>query len=404
MGTSRALTRFLLGAALWAIAGCTRPPVLSSPPRAVAASPTAPALPPVRVTWAYWDASRVAMTLQVHREIPAGYHLSFPGCPVTEVQLQSGGNVITLYRHPDTEREWLAFLQRVRWNCRPLGKGDYIVSLTYLLPRTARTPPPTDNAALVTVSLGALLVDANDGGIPLSLPSQGDLSLAVDFPPPDVALSWTGPVTLRENHSLEPPVVEAGLSWTEPVTLRENGATVTLRSVFVNPSVTWLDACITYPDQHTWQPEAFIRAGGWFTPAALAQGMPVGPADASDMSDWATSPRCYTFALPFVFPEWAGAEVSVGVARFRIVPDAGTLREEECETARRKMEAEYPGLEIRCRTYEIRGEVQHWFDVVALPPDLSPAEARRRMEEALQTEITGPWEEIIYVRNASPSR
>ncbi|RMF70659.1 MAG: hypothetical protein D6740_07885 [Alphaproteobacteria bacterium] len=379
MGTFRALTRFLLGAALCAIAGCARLPALPSPPQAAPASPTA--LLPVRVTWTYRDASRLAMTLQVHREIPAGYHLAFPGCPVTGVKVQSGGSAVTLYRHPDTGREWLALLERVRWDCRPFGEGDYLVNLTWLLPSAAQTPPPMNDSALVTVSLGALQVDADDGGMPLSLPSQGDLSLPVDFPPPDAALSWT-----------------------EPVTLRKDGAAVTLRSVFANPSVTWLDACITYPDRHTWQPEAFIREADC-TPAAFAQGMPLVPADSWGTSAWAASPtRCFTFALPFAFPERAGAQVSVGVAHFRVVPDAGTLRVEECEAARRKVEAEYPGLEIRCRAYDIQGEAQHWFEVTALPPDLSPAEARRRMEDALQAEIIGPWGETISVRSTPPSR
>ncbi len=370
MGTFRALTRFLLVAALGAMAGCVR---LAVPPR------TAPPSP-VKVTWVYRDASRLAMTLQVQREIPAGYHLAFPGCPVTEVKVQSGENVVTLYRRPESGREWLALLERARWDCRPLGEAVYLVNLTWLLPPVAQVPPPNDSA-LVTVSLGALQVDADDGGLPLSLPAQGDLSLTVDFPPPDAALSWT-----------------------EPVTLHKEGVTVILQNVFANPTVTWLDACLTYPDRHIWQPEAFIRENG-AAAAAFAQGMPLVPADAWDTPAAAVaSTRCFTFALPFAFPEEAGAQVSVGVARLRIVPNAGTLRTEECEAARRKVETEYPGLEIRCRAYDIQGEAQHWFEVAALPPGLSPAEARRRMEDALQSEITGPWEKTISVRSAPPSR
>ena len=55
------------------------------------------------------------------------------------------------------------------------------------------------------------------------------------------------------------------------------------------------------------------------------------------------------------------------------------------------VESSHLGLEIRCYAYETRGQPQHWFEVVARPPELSTLAAYDLVESAFVRTIEGSW-------------
>ena len=334
---------------------------------------------PVTLRWFYTDAYRVGIELNVIRDLPAGFHLGLPGCAVSKVVLQEGQRQFLLYRFPQDGQAWLDMWWHTRWSCRRLEDGSFLVSLAAFLPN-GTSLPLTGEKATLTVTLGSLPIASDDGNSPpRAIPAAGTFHFQVTLQPPPLSLTWE-----KTN------------------TQSRSGVQATLESVARNPSATWLDACITYPDHHFWKVTGMMQ-----TPSAKikADGVPLAPGQ-----DWQggakalASHRCFTF--PFVHapygPIQSNTRFRIGIEQLRIDninPALVTAR--ECEKARQAVMQAVPGLQVECTTTTIQGETQRWFQIVARSKDMTSDKAEQLMINALSRDIVGPWMWSLFVRPQS---
>lgn len=361
----------LAGLIFCLLTACTR----SLPPAAVAenhssataemASITA-VRPHLEILWTYKDAYRLGIEVAIKDyPVPEGYQLA---CPVTKLDFIGGQQVFSVYSNEDEYFNTLILYNR--WYCVQSGEGksgkDYIFSLVHFW---EDAPEPEVDA--MTVTLGEVIASEFDPQPDtfLHLPAQGAFSAPVQFEA-EGEHPWT---------------------WTPSETVTENGIQVTIERVAVQPSFTMLDACVTYDNHHMWRPRASLVVAE--KSAISTDGFPYDPPPPADAHTLLGSThRCYTFALPFDFPLEGEHPLTIGLDQIRIDgSSAGEITEQECEKVKKKLETTYPGMQSRCYQSEIRGEPQHWLQVLTPPPGVSAAEAYTLVNSAFIRDIPGDW-------------
>ncbi len=326
-------------------------------------------IPLVRIEWTYRDAQRLAVELSVsHYPLPSGFQTI---CPLTQLVIKDGLNEnLLLYRNPEqiSLDEFYVITRHSHWYCKKQtennGFADYLFSLTY--DYGTETGFQWSKKASLSVDLGEVV--ATNSSSVTTLPSQG----IFDFP-------------------LEFEIESKNLTWSDSAILTDNGVRVEINRVAVNPSFALLDACINYQDHHFWRPIAAILYGG--QEAHSTEFIPTFPGYPFDRDSILESTRrCYALIIPFDFPLDSLSAFQIGIKQVEVMnTDAGVVTLQECEAAKEQLEKTYSGLHIRCYEFEMRGQQQHWFEVLSRPPDISTQEAYEIAESAFTQTISGPW-------------
>ena len=324
----------------------------------------------VGLTWAYHDEERLGVEIAVSNyPVPEGYHLE---CPFTQVDLAVGPEETRLLYQNETQislDDFYALVPQSRWHCRQTAEGpgtvDYRLSLTHTYAPAAA--PAWDGPPALNVTLGEVTA-YQMGEEEITLPGQGTFEFPLALAPAEQTLTW------------------------QPEAAFEAGElTVELNRVSVNRSTAVLEACVTLDDHHSWQPEAAILYQGQellATEYVLTE--PLNPSDGATVLE--STHRCFSFLFLSDSPLDALEDFQIGISQ--VVVDntnPGTVTQADCETAKSQVEAEHPGLEIRCYETEIRGQQQHWFEIVALPEGIAQEEAYEWVVAAFRRTIPGPW-------------
>ncbi len=379
----RFVARFLLFVVLLASAlasGC------SPPSKGVQASPlssregnlpsqTATASPVrVELTWAYADAQRLGLELRVEGyPLPANFEIDERFFPISAVDLVSRGKRIPLYRNfaiygvNASNEVWRNARVYLAKEHQRGNKVDFLLSFAYFGKEANRL---VNQPVAVRVELGEFQIDVAPG-VKITLPAQGVFTLPISFSPSNPPWRTYGPQ----------PAMEA------------EGVTAELKRLFINPSTTWFDACLSYPDTHQWIPVGALNIGGRVVtadPRDTHDLVPFNPHNAQEILT--ATRRCFAFTIPLFFPHRLEQSFQVGISQIKITrTDSNFLRMEECETAKRKVEGEFPGVTLRCLTFQLRGRRQIWFEIVSLPPSLNRAVVYNHMLNALTTTLTHGW-------------
>lgn len=350
-----------------------------SPVSPVAETPSgAPGIEPISVNgdlqvvvrWTYQDEDRFAVEISIeHYPLPQGFQTI---CPLTQLEVRSAGENTLLYRNPEQSDldEFYAITRHNRWYCTKRkeedGFADYLFSLTHFYEDEPIPDFGKDSSLLV--ELGSVI--ASNSLSVTTLPAVG----AFEFP-------------------LEIKPGEKNLTWLNFASLADKGISVQINRVVVNPSFALLDACLEYPDHHFWRPIAAVSYQGQevysteFLPT-----FPYFPYYPSDRVSIESTRRCYSLIIPFDFPVDSLASFQIGIDQLQIVNTSpGVVTMQECEAVKATVEKSYMGLKIHCYEFESHGQLQHWFEVLSHPPDISAQEAYTLVESAFTQTIFGPW-------------
>jgi len=322
----------------------------------------------VEIEWTYQDQDRFAIEVFVKNyPLPPDFQLL---CPITQLEVSDVGENQLLYRNPDQINldEFYALARNNRWYCTKQADGDgfadYLFSLSHFY--EAGSVPGFGAEPTIRLELGE--VAATNSVSVRTLPALGVFDLPLQIQPS------------AEN-----------LSWLTSGKIAAKGITVLIQQILVNPSVTWLDACLDYDDHHLWRPTAELVYQGQRAHSIEWLGtFPLHPADRGTILQ--STHRCYSFSIPFTFPLDSPAPFQIGIGQVQIDnTDPGVVTMQECEAVKDAVESSHLGLEIRCYAYETRGQPQHWFEVVARPPELSTLAAYDLVESAFVRTIEGSW-------------
>lgn len=323
----------------------------------------------VAITWAYRDEQRLGVEIAVDNyPVPEGYQL---GCPFTQVDLAVSPEDTRLLFQNETQvslDDYYALVPQSRWYCQQLdespGTVDYLLSLTHTYAPAAA--PAWNEPPALNVALGE--VTAYQMGEEMVLPGQGTFEFTMAFEPAGQTLTWR-PETVFEADAL----------------------TVELNRVSVNRSIAVLEACVTLDDHHSWQPEAAIlhqEQELLATEYVLTE--PLNAPDRDTVLE--NTHRCFSFLFVSDFPLDSMGAFQIGITQVVVDnTDPGTVTQADCEAVKVQVEAEHPGLEIRCYETEIRGQQQHWFEVLARPEGITQEEAYGWVEAAFRRTLPGPW-------------
>lgn len=327
-----------------------------------------PAAQPVLV-WSYTDDWRLGLEIRVRDyPLPAGFETR---CPFTRVELLQNGRAFPLYRNPEQIGldEFYDLTRQRRWYCFQERRGtehaDYLLSLTFFDKPLHFVSHPQ---ITLYVELGEVIATATDQSAVITLPAQGKTTLS--FSP-------------GAHHSL--------LTWGQSAPVQSAGLTATVERVFINPSVTWLDACLEYTDHHTWQPTARLDVGDQ-TARSVEWWLlfPFNPEHAETILQ--STRRCFGFIIPFAYESSSLSTLRIGIEQVQIErADSYTLSLPECEAAAQQVERDYPGTKIRCREFFIGGKRHGWFEVVEHAPGITSEEGYQAMLSVLTLTLSEGW-------------
>lgn len=330
----------------------------------------------VDITWAYRDEQRLGVEIAVtNYPLPEGYQLA---CPFTQVDLTIDSQETRLLYQNEAQislDDLYALVPQSRWFCQQLAEGagtaDYHLSLTYTY--APETVPAWEEPPQLNVTLGKVM--AYGGEDEIELPSQGTFEFPLALETASQTLTWR-PETLFEDDAL----------------------TVEINQVSVNRNIAVLEACVTMEDHHSWQPAAAIVYQEQSLPAT--EYMLTVPLNAPDRATVLESTlRCFSFIFPSDSPLESMDAFQIGITQIVVDnTDPGSVTQAECEAVKAQVEADHPGLEIRCYETEMRGQQQHWFEVLAQPEGASPEEAYGWVEDAFRRTLPGPW--LIELQSA----
>ncbi len=274
-----------------------------------------------------------------------------------------------LYLNPEQVSldEFYTISRQNHWYCAQVGGGDgfadYLFSLTHFY-----GDDPSLNltqGAKLLVDLGEVIA-ANSISV-ITLPSAGSYEL---------------PLELRSGMPR--------LTWLNPGLLAASAVSVEINWVAMNPSVSWLNSCLEMQDHHFWKPRAALVYQGQETYSTEI--LPTYPYPFDRDTTLRSTRRCYSFSIPFTMLLDSPGPFKAGIDQVQIVnTDSGVVTTQDCATAKDTLEKSYPGLEIRCVTFQLRGESQNWFEVLSHPPAMSEQEAYTLVESAFIRTIAGPW-------------
>ena len=323
----------------------------------------------VGMEWTYLDARRLGVELAVtNYPIPPGFQVS---CPLTQLTIKDdAGRSLLLYRNPSqiTLDEFYAITRYSHWYCKEQTEGNgfanYLFSLIYDYGEDAEFD--WNAGPRLRVELGE--VNATNSVSVTTLPNQGAFDLLLDF-------------ATRSNN----------LTWLPAATMDKNDVSVEIERVALNPSFALLDACLEYQDHHLWRPIAAISYQDQvFHSTEFLPTFPY-PGDPRDVTLQSTR-RCYSFSIPLTFPPDSTTPFQIGIDHVQIDnTDPGVVTMQECEDVKKQVESSHPGLDIRCHAYETMDQPQHWYEVIARPPELSALEAYDLVKSAFVRTIEGPW-------------
>ncbi len=363
---------FLLASLCWTLSACRVPERPSSPDALPSSSAsvltsTPSFLQPILI-WNYTDSRRLGLELLLpNYPLPPGFETL---CPFTAVDLVQGEKLYPLYRNPEqiSLDEFYELTRHLRWYCsqeqRQEDHADYRLSLTFFFDETASMA--SEGFGNLRVALGQVIATNQVSAI--TLLDRGEFSLP---------FSWT--------------VSDSHLTWENQPALQAKGFIVTLQRLFVNPSVSWLDACLTYADHHFWEPVARLEING-HSARSLTWWLltPFNPPDRATIQQ--STHRCFAFTIPFNLPDEAWEELQIGIEQVRIDRDDSlTLTESECQMAAEAVMRQVKDTHIRCIEFERNGERHHWFEVVSYPDNRSREEIYQAMVSMLNESIVGNW-------------
>jgi hypothetical protein len=156
----------------------------------------------------------------------------------------------------------------------------------------------------------------------------------------------------------------------------KNGVLVSLLEVSVERDLTDITACIDFPDNGDWLPNAVLEKED--TQIPLYQ---LALINAEQIETFESNHRCYHFLFPIAADE---------SSKFIITEIQTTLPEsltdQDCRKAQETIQKEYPALEFKCETSQgIR------FDIIHQPENMKGENINRLIYEALTKKVEGPW-------------
>jgi len=352
-------------------------PVKTEPPESSEETPLMETEPPassgtdlsVEVEWTYHDEERLGVEIAVtNYPLPEGYQL---GCPFTQIDLVIDLEETRLLYLNETQidlDEYYALVPQSRWLCQQQGESagtaDYHLSLTHTYAPEAALD--WDETPQLNVTLGEITAYSEMEEI--ILPSQGTFEFPLALETAGIPLTWS-PETKLTGETLD----------------------VEINRVTINRSLATLDVCVIMEDQHSWQPQAALLVGDQEMEAR--EYLLTVPLNAPDRDTVLNSTRrCFSFLFPSDSPMDALEDFQIGVTEV-VIDNAnpGVVTMAECEAVKNQVEADHPGLEIRCYEFETRGQSQIWFEVLAHPEEISDSEAYTLVESAFKQTLLGPW-------------
>ncbi len=321
----------------------------------------------VQIEWTYQDQSRFAMEVSIkHYPVPRGFRLR---CPLTQLEIQSADNNLLLYRNPDQIElnEFYALTQNNYWYCSKQAEGDgfadYLFSLSHFY--QAGLAPKLNGPLSLSLELGE--VRATNSVSTITLPAAGAYNIPLQFQP--------AAKNLTRFPSSE---------------IEDQAVAVQIQKITVNPSVTWLDACLETQDHHLWRPTAELIYDS--QEAYSTEWLPTYPFPFDRNTTLQSTHRCYSFTIPFAFPLGSASSFRAGINQVQIDnTDSGLVTMQDCESVKQTMEVLHPGLKIHCIEFKLRGEQQHWFEVISRPSDMSAEDAYTLVKSAFIRTIVGSW-------------
>jgi hypothetical protein len=301
-------------------------------------------------------------------------------CPLTRIDLENGGKSYLLYRNPDqiSLDEFYKIKSHNNWYCEikrhQNGFADFLFSLTHFT-EDHSLPDGTNNykndplpelfdTTNVLIELGQVKALIGSQAV-IVLPPQSSFLLNV-----------------------KNAEIDEKLTWQKSQKIVGDGITIQLTRVAMNPSVSWLNACITIPDNHNWIPQAKLESVGNF--AYSTDYLPTYPAYPS--TPFQSNQRCFTFTIPYSNSVDSPPPVfQIGINQVIIDnTNPGQVEMKDCEAVGREI-GELKSIQINCWKFETNGQPQHWFQVVSYPDNMTYQEAYDIVETAFTNTIVGPW-------------
>ncbi len=332
----------------------------------------------VEINWAYRDGDRLGLEILV-KNYPLPQEATLK-CPLTRIDLENGGKSYLLYKNPDqiSLDEFYKIKSHSDWYCEikrhQNGFADFLFSVTHFT-EDRSLPDGTNyykNAPLPE------LFDTTDVLIELGQVKALIGSQAVIVLPPQ------GSFLLNEINA----EIDEKLTWQKSQKIVGEGIFIQLNRIAMNPSVSWLNACITILDNHNWIPQAKLESTGIF--AYSKDYLLTYPAYPS--TPFQSDQRCFTFTIPYSNSvDFPLPVFQIGINQVIIDnTNPGQVDVQDCEAVRREIE-ELKSIQIKCWKYETAGQPQHWFQVVCYPNNMTSQEAYDMVKTAFTKTIVGPW-------------
>lgn len=330
------------------------------------------------VKWSYQDKDRFGVEISIEDyPVPLGFHTS---CPLTQLEVESAGKSLLLYKHPDQIDldEFYAISAHNRWNCvlekEDDGFADYLFSLTHFYKDTT-LPDGADNF------VDEVLPDLVEG-----------FTLVADFGEVNAVTGSQAVITLPSKGIYKLPLritpSTDNLTWFNFSSVTTNGISVQINRVALNPSAAWVNACLTYQDHHNWIPKAELENQGHTVYSV--DFLPTYPPFPSDV--YQSDQRCYSFSISINKPIDITVPFQVGISQVIIDnTNPGIVTAQECEFVKDTIEKSNSEIEIICWEYETHGEKQIWFQMVKHPSNMTAEEAYIYVEDYFRQTIYGPW-------------
>ena len=332
----------------------------------------------LEITWAYRDEGRLGIEILV-KNYPLAQEATLQ-CPITRIDLENGGKSYLLYKNPDqiSLNEFYKIKSHNNWHCaikrHQGGFADYLFSLTHF--NEDRSLPDGTN-----YFQNDPLPELFDSSVILIELGQVN---ALFGPQSMATLPFLGSFTLDVKYS----EIKEKLTWQNSQKFIGDSIVIQVNRVALNPSVTWLNACIMIPDNHNWIPKAKLESNGYLAYSTdYLLTYPVYPS-----TSFVSDQRCFIFTIPYSYS--IGSPLSdfhIGINQVIIDnTNPGQVEMKDCEAVSREIR-ELKSIQIYCWKYETNGQPQHWFQVVSYPDNMTYQEAYDIVETAFTNTIVGPW-------------
>ncbi len=316
----------------------------------------------VTLSWIYADRFRIGISYEVNGvDIPDGYRLF---CPVNSMTINvSPENLQASYTNYGDSGGLITI-------CSAQNDGSFFITHNFYLPQT-NTDSNTELNVDIDISIGGVLV-TTDTGINASLPDYGVFHF-------QKTVLNNGDLTIEKNESIT-----------------RDDMTITLSRVEINPYLVNAYLCMDYENQKMWYPEIFIQPNN--------SGINILPIrdfrtdmNLEDLTNWFeqfTNHRCFRYTFPL--ERFASPSNSLNRAKIvveKVTVDAlQAMSEDDCNTARERVQQSYPDLDFTCLLND-RGDGGYgvFLDIVKIPDGMERFEAQTIAEESFVNFINGPW-------------